>query len=89
MVRGEACGSLVRVLMVLFASGNYQVWNGVTTTVRATFSQRLSDLIVPPPPVTEEQKTTTAEGVTRGSGELLGLTEEEERELAELMDDDI
>jgi hypothetical protein len=53
-----------------------------------TSSQNLSELVKPPPPatVTEDQK---AETTTRGLGEELGLTEEEEKELAELMEDDI
>jgi hypothetical protein len=49
----------------------------------------LSELVKPPPPATEEKKVTTVESTTRGSGEVLGLTEEEEKELAELMEDDI
>ncbi|KAI9465991.1 WD40 repeat-like protein [Lactarius psammicola] len=47
---------------------------------------KLSGLIVPTPPVTEEQNTTPAKNTTNGPREPLGLTEEEEKELAELME---
>ncbi len=45
-------------------------------------------LVVPTPPVTEEQNATPANNMTSGPRELLGLTEEEEKELAELMEDE-
>jgi len=49
---------------------------------------KLSGLVVPTPPVTEEQNLTPTKNTTSGPRELLGLTEEEEKELAELMDDE-
>jgi hypothetical protein len=57
-------------------------------SLTTTSLQNLSELVKPPPTttVTEEQK---AESTTRGLGEVLGITEEEEKELAELMEDDI
>ena len=45
-------------------------------------------LVLPTPPVTEEQYATPAKNPTSGPNEPLGLTEEEERELAELMGDE-
>lgn len=45
-------------------------------------------LVLPTPPVTEEQNVTLTKNPTSGPDEPLGLTEEEERELAELMGDD-
>lgn len=51
-------------------------------------SLSLSDLVVPPPPMTEERKDTVTNDTSQ-SDEPLGLTEEEERELAELMGDDV
>lgn len=40
------------------------------------------------PPAIEEQNVTPAKNTTSGPGEPLGLTEEEEKELAELMGDE-
>jgi hypothetical protein len=51
----------------------------------ATSSQNLSELVKPPPPAKEQN----VENTTHESGEVLGITEEEEKELAELMEDDI
>jgi len=49
---------------------------------------KLSELVVPPPPMAEGSKNTTAKDTSQ-SDEPLGLTEEEEKELAELMGDDV
>jgi len=49
---------------------------------------KLSDLVVPPPPINEESKDATTNDTSQPD-EPLGLTEEEERELAELMGDDV
>ncbi|KAH9001487.1 WD40 repeat-like protein [Lactarius akahatsu] len=49
---------------------------------------KLSGLVVPTPPVTEEQNDTPVKNATSGPREQLGLTEEEEKELAELMEDE-
>jgi len=49
---------------------------------------KLSDLVVPPPPMNEEKGDITT-NVTSQPDEPRGLTEEEERELAELMGDDV
>lgn len=40
------------------------------------------------PPAIDEQNTTPAKNTTSGPDEPLGLTEEEEKELAELMGDE-
>ena len=48
----------------------------------------LSDLVVPPTPLSEERKDATTNDTSQSDGPL-GLTEEEERELAELMGDDV
>jgi hypothetical protein len=45
------------------------------------------ELVGPKPPVIEEQNATPAKNTT-GPDKPLGLTEEEERELAELMGDE-
>lgn len=75
------------VSTVLFASGNYQVrWSDTALVVMS--SPSLSELLVPLPPMTEERKTTITKDTSQ-SVETLGLTEEEEKELAELMGDDI
>jgi len=49
---------------------------------------KLSELVVPPQAIIERSKTTTTKDTSQ-SVEPPGLTEEEERELAELMGDDI
>jgi len=49
---------------------------------------KLSELVAPAPPVVEEQHYTPAKNTTPGPHKPLGLTEEEERELAELMGDE-
>jgi hypothetical protein len=53
-------------------------------------SPSLSELVVPLPPMSEENDTTTTTTTkdTSQSVETLGLTEEEEKELAELMGDE-
>jgi len=51
-------------------------------------SPSFSDLVVPPPPMNEEKGDITT-NVTSQPDEPRGLTEEEERELAELMGDDV
>lgn len=48
------------------------------------FSLNVLGLVVPTPPVTEEQNATPAKNTTSGPS----LTEEEEKELAELMGDE-
>jgi hypothetical protein len=48
----------------------------------------LSELVAPPQAIIERSKTTTTKDTSQ-SVEPPGLTEEEERELAELMGDDI
>lgn len=61
--------------------------DGATPTLVAGSSPILSELVNPPLPATREKESTT----TKSSGqtqEALGLTEEEERELAELMGED-
>ena len=85
MGRGETCGLLVGVSMVLCGSGDYQVRYGERRFLIATSSQNLSELVKPPPPAKEQN----VENTTHESGEVLGITEEEEKELAELMEDDI
>jgi hypothetical protein len=51
-------------------------------------SSGLSELVVPLPAITEGSKTTTTKDTSQ-SIEPPGLTEEEEKELAALMEDDI
>jgi len=51
-------------------------------------SPRLLELVVPQSPTSEETKPATTKHMGQ-SEEPLSLTEEEERELAELMEDDI
>lgn len=58
------------------------------TTLVTMPSPSFSDLVVPPPPMNEE-KGGTMTNVASQPDESLGLTEEEERELAELMGDDV
>ena len=72
--------------MVLSASGNCQV-RAVSHDSEAAFSPSVLGLIVPTPPVTEEQHPTPIRNTTSAPREPLGLTEEEEKELAELMED--
>ena len=81
-MRGEMCGLLVGASMVLYASGNYQV--RYTGTVVTFSSPSFPELVVPLP----SQKPTTTEDTSQPEGPL-GLTEEEEKELAELMGDDV
>jgi hypothetical protein len=75
--------------MILSASGNCQVRAVSHDSDEATFSPSVLELVVPTPPVTEEQNPTPTRNTTSGSREPLGLTEEEEKELAELMEDGI
>jgi len=49
---------------------------------------KLSELVVPRTPITEEKKPTAAKNTSQPKEPLGGLTEEEEKELAELMGDD-
>ena len=49
---------------------------------------RLSDLVIPPAPINGERKDATTNDTSQPD-EPLSLTEEEERELAELMGDDV
>ena len=51
-------------------------------------SPSFSDLVVPPPSMNEEKRDTKTNDTSQ-SDEPCGLTEEEERELAELMGDDV
>jgi hypothetical protein len=53
-----------------------------------TSSPGLSELVVPQPLTSEEKKPATTKDTSQ-SEDLLGLTEEEEKELAELMEDDV
>ena len=71
--------------MALSASGNSQV-RGVSHD-EVAFLPSVLGLVVPTPPVSKEQipTPTNTASVPR---EPLGLTEEEEKELAELMEDE-
>ena len=62
--------------------------DGLTTLWWPCPYQTLSELVVPLPPMTEGGNNAT-EKDTSQSNELLSLTEEEEKELAELMGDDV
>jgi hypothetical protein len=69
--------------MALSASGNYQVWTAYQRSADHVFTEFL-ELLAPPP----AQNVTTAKDTSQ-TGSSLDLTEEEERELAELMGDDV
>jgi hypothetical protein len=81
MARGEMYGLLVGASMALSASGNYQVRTVYQRSGEHVFTEFL-ELIAPLPP----QNATTTKDMSQTDGPL-GLTEEEERELAELMGD--
>ena len=74
--------------MVLSASGNCQVRAMSHDYDEAAFSPSVLGLVIPTPPVTGEQHPTPTRNTTSGPRDPLGLTEEEERELAELMEDE-
>jgi len=61
---------------------------GVTRHWWVMFSSNVLELVLSTPSVTEEQETTPAKNTNNRSREPLALTEEEERELAELMEDE-
>jgi hypothetical protein len=84
MVQGEMCGLLVGASMALSAGGNYQVRTVYQLFGGHVFTEFFLELIAPPPP----QNATTVKDA-RQTEKLLDLTEEEERELAELMGDDV
>ena len=84
VVRGEMYGLLVGASMALSASGNYQVRTVYQFFGDHVFTEFL-ELVTPPPP---QNATPPAKDTSQTEGPL-GLTEEEERELAELMGDDV
>ncbi|KAN0128476.1 WD40-repeat-containing domain protein [Lactarius tabidus] len=70
------------------ADGHEDVWvisGSLDSTLR---KWKLSGLVSLGPPVIKEQNATPAKSTTIGPDEPLGLTEEEEKELAELMGDE-
>jgi len=78
----------LRIWLQESAGGPKDVWvisGSLDSTLRRW---KLSELVAPAPPVVEEQHYTPAKNTTPGPHKPLGLTEEEERELAELMGDE-